>query len=118
MASGKRGGKSLDPGTTHRNLGSRRSNSRNSWQKIPNFAIFHFPAILECWPERLAFLSGTNMSTETNISVLHGDPRTGTAERSTFKVLLAISICTLLNDTAQSLLPALYPFLRNTLRLA
>jgi FSR family fosmidomycin resistance protein-like MFS transporter len=57
------------------------------------------------------------MSTETNISSLHAEPRTGTAERSTFKVLLAVSICHLLNDTVQSLLPALYPLLRNTFRL-
>jgi FSR family fosmidomycin resistance protein-like MFS transporter len=57
------------------------------------------------------------MSTETNISALHAEPRTGTAERSTFKVLLAVSICHLLNDTVQSLLPALYPLLRNTFRL-
>src|SRR5260370_1197103 len=75
------------------------------------------PAILECWPERPAFLSGTNMSTEANLSALHAEPLTGAAERSTFKVLLAVSICHLLNDTVQSLLPALYPLLRNTFRL-
>ena len=57
------------------------------------------------------------MSTETNISALHTEPLTGTAERSTFKILLAVSICHLLNDTVQSLLPALYPLLRNTFRL-
>src|SRR5258708_20605168 len=57
------------------------------------------------------------MSTETNISALHTEPFTGTGERSTFKVLLAVSICHLLNDTVQSLLPALYPLLRNTFRL-
>jgi hypothetical protein len=86
-------------------------------QKIPNFVIFHFPFILGAGLKRLLFLSGTNMSTETNISALHTEPRTGTAERSTFKVLLAVSICHLLNDTVQSLLPALYPLLRNTFRL-
>jgi hypothetical protein len=32
------------------------------------------------------------MSTETNISALHAEPLTGAAERSTFKVLLAVSI--------------------------
>ena len=57
-----------------------------------------------------------NMSTETNISALHAE-RLATAERSTFKILLAVSICHLLNDTVQSLLPALYPVLRNTFRL-
>jgi len=34
-----------------------------------------------------------------------------------FKVLLAISFCHLLNDTVQSLLPAIYPLLRDTFRL-
>src|SRR5262252_2222257 len=56
------------------------------------------------------------MSTETNISALHAE-RLGPAERSAFKILLAVSICHLLNDTVQSLLPALYPVLRNTFRL-
>ena len=56
------------------------------------------------------------MSTETNISVLRAE-RIGAAERSTFKILLAVSVCHLLNDTVQSLLPALYPLLRNTFRL-
>src|SRR5260370_28943322 len=58
------------------------------------------------------------MSTETNISALHTEPFTGTVERSTFKVLSAVSICHFLNDTVQSILPALYPLLRNTFRLA
>jgi FSR family fosmidomycin resistance protein-like MFS transporter len=57
-----------------------------------------------------------NMSTESNTSALHAE-RLGTAERSTFKILLAVSICHLLNDTVQSLLPALYPLLRNNFRL-
>jgi FSR family fosmidomycin resistance protein-like MFS transporter len=48
--------------------------------------------------------------------MLHAE-RVGTAERSAFKILLAVSICHLLNDTVQSLLPALYPLLRNTFRL-
>src|SRR5258708_21759072 len=57
------------------------------------------------------------MSTETNISGLHREARSGTDERSTFKVLLAVSICHLLNDTVQSLLRALYPLPRNSLRV-
>jgi len=56
------------------------------------------------------------MSTETNISGLHAE-RLGSDDRSTLKILLAVSICHLLNDTVQSLLPALYPLLRNTFRL-
>lgn len=57
------------------------------------------------------------MSTETNISALHAEPRLRAAERSAFKILLAVSVCHLLNDTVQSLLPALYPLLRNTFHL-
>src|SRR5499427_8033837 len=56
------------------------------------------------------------MSTETNISALPAE-HLDAAERSAFKILLAVSICHLLNDTVQSLLPALYPLLRSTFRL-
>src|SRR5260370_37693965 len=57
------------------------------------------------------------MSTETKIGSLHALERSGTAEKTVFKVLLAISFCHLLNDTVQSLLPAIYPLLRNTFHL-
>jgi MFS transporter, FSR family, fosmidomycin resistance protein len=57
------------------------------------------------------------VSTETKISALVAEPRLGTAERSALKILLAVTFCHLLNDTVQSLLPALYPLLRNTFRL-
>jgi MFS transporter, FSR family, fosmidomycin resistance protein len=57
------------------------------------------------------------MSTETNISAFHAKARLGIAQRSAFKILFAVSVCHLLNDTVQSLLPALYPLLRNTFHL-
>jgi FSR family fosmidomycin resistance protein-like MFS transporter len=57
------------------------------------------------------------VSTDTNISTLRLESRLATAERSAFKILIAISVCHLLNDTVQSLLPALYPLLRSTFRL-
>ncbi len=57
------------------------------------------------------------MSTETKIGSLHATARSGAAEKTVFKVLLAISFCHLLNDTVQSLLPAIYPLLRNTFHL-
>src|SRR5713226_3447122 len=59
------------------------------------------------------------MSTETKIGSLHAGAgaRTGAGEKTVFKVLLAISFCHLLNDTVQSLLPAIYPLLRNTFHL-
>jgi FSR family fosmidomycin resistance protein-like MFS transporter len=62
------------------------------------------------------FSFAINMSAESNISVLHAE-RLGAAGRSAFKILLAVSVCHLLNDTVQSLLPAIYPLLRNTFRL-
>jgi len=57
------------------------------------------------------------MSTETKLTALSGDSRLGAGERTALKVLLAISFCHLLNDTVQSLLPAIYPLLRNTFHL-
>jgi MFS transporter, FSR family, fosmidomycin resistance protein len=57
------------------------------------------------------------VSTETNISALGVEPRLSTAERSAFKILIAVSVCHLLNDTVQSLLPALYPLFHKTFRL-
>src|SRR6266852_1071766 len=57
------------------------------------------------------------MSTETKIGSLHAGARTGAGSKTVFKVLLAISFCHLLNDTVQSLLPAIYPLLRDTFRL-
>jgi MFS transporter, FSR family, fosmidomycin resistance protein len=57
------------------------------------------------------------MSTETKIGSLHAGARSDAAEKTVFKVLLAISFCHLLNDTVQSLLPAIYPLLRDTFHL-
>ena len=62
-------------------------------------------------------MGALTLSTETNLSALHAEPRLAIAERTSFKILLAVSVCHLLNDTVQSLLPALYPLLRNTFRL-
>jgi MFS transporter, FSR family, fosmidomycin resistance protein len=58
------------------------------------------------------------MSTETKLSALRAEPHIKAAERSAFKILLAVSLCHLLNDTIQSLLPAIYPLLRNSFHLA
>src|SRR5262245_34238200 len=57
------------------------------------------------------------MSTETNLTALRAESHITAAERSAFKILLAISVCHLLNDTVQSLLPAIYPMLRNAFQL-
>jgi FSR family fosmidomycin resistance protein-like MFS transporter len=57
------------------------------------------------------------MSTETKVGALHAGVQSGAGEKTFFKVLLAISFCHLLNDTVQSLLPAIYPVLANTFHL-
>ncbi len=57
------------------------------------------------------------MSTDGNLTVLQADARTDTTDKTVFKILLAISFCHLLNDTVQSLIPAIYPLLKNTFHL-
>jgi len=57
------------------------------------------------------------MSSESKVGVLRGDVAADPGTKAVFKVLLAISFCHLLNDTVQSLLPAIYPLLRDTFHL-
>jgi FSR family fosmidomycin resistance protein-like MFS transporter len=57
------------------------------------------------------------MSSEAKLSAISADRVTGAGAKTVFKVLLAISFCHLLNDTVQSLLPAIYPLLRDTFHL-
>jgi FSR family fosmidomycin resistance protein-like MFS transporter len=57
------------------------------------------------------------MSSESKVSALVSDGAGDAGSKTVFKVLLAISFCHLLNDTVQSLLPAIYPLLRDTFRL-
>src|SRR6266403_1862721 len=57
------------------------------------------------------------MSSESKVSALVADGTGDAGSKTVFKVLLAISFCHLLNDTVQSLLPAIYPLLRDTFRL-
>src|SRR5579864_7106540 len=59
------------------------------------------------------------MSTETKIGALHAGAGTnaGAGGKTVFKVLLAISFCHLLNDTVQSLVPAVYPLLKSSFHL-
>ena len=56
------------------------------------------------------------MSSEINLTAVRAKA-TSDSEKTIFKVLLAISFCHLLNDTVQSLLPAIYPLLRNSFHL-
>jgi MFS transporter, FSR family, fosmidomycin resistance protein len=57
------------------------------------------------------------MSSESKVDVLVADGAKEAGSKTVFKVLLAISFCHLLNDTVQSLLPAIYPLLRDTFHL-
>src|SRR3984893_327471 len=57
------------------------------------------------------------MSSESKVSAFPAGGVTGAGSKTVFKVLLAISFCHLLNDTVQSLLPAIYPLLRDTFHL-
>jgi FSR family fosmidomycin resistance protein-like MFS transporter len=57
------------------------------------------------------------MSSDTKLSALPAEVAADAGSKTVFKVLLAISFCHLLNDTVQSLLPAIYPLLRDTFRL-
>src|SRR5260370_36537525 len=57
------------------------------------------------------------MSSEAKLSEIAAGRATDAGAKTVFKVLLAISFCHLLNDTVQSLLPAIYPLLRDTFHL-
>ena len=57
------------------------------------------------------------MSSESKLTAFPAQSVTDAGAKTVFKVLLAISFCHLLNDTAQSLLPAIYPLLRDTFHL-
>ena len=50
-------------------------------------------------------MGALTVSTETNLSALHAEPRFAIAERTSFKILLAVSVCHLLNDTVRLTTP-------------
>src|ERR1700732_3909782 len=57
------------------------------------------------------------MPSESKLSVFPAERVSDAGSKTVFKVLLAISFCHLLNDTVQSLLPAIYPLLRDNFHL-
>jgi FSR family fosmidomycin resistance protein-like MFS transporter len=57
------------------------------------------------------------MATESKFTAIPAAVPADTGEKTVFKILLAISFCHLLNDTVQSLLPAIYPLLKATFHL-
>jgi len=52
------------------------------------------------------------MASDTNLTTIGGAASADTGEKTVFKILLTISFCHLLNDTVQSLIPAIYPMLK------
>ncbi len=58
-----------------------------------------------------------SVASETKFTVISAEAPESTGDKTVFKILLAISFCHLLNDTVQSLLPAIYPLLRATFHL-
>src|SRR6266446_1480490 len=57
------------------------------------------------------------MASETNLTAIQAAAPADTGGKTVFKILLAISFCHLLNDTVQSLIPAIYPILRTSFHL-
>src|SRR5215467_13278345 len=57
------------------------------------------------------------MASETNLGAMQAQTRASATVKSVFPILLSISFCHLLNDTVQSLIPAVYPLLKDALRL-
>src|SRR5215470_791533 len=57
------------------------------------------------------------MATQTDLGSTPAQARVEAASKAIFPVLLSISFCHLLNDTVQSLIPAVYPLLKDALRL-
>src|ERR1700682_1166289 len=57
------------------------------------------------------------MASDTNLTAIRAAAPGDTGEKTVFKILLTISFCHLLNDTLQSLIPAIYPLLTNSYHL-
>jgi FSR family fosmidomycin resistance protein-like MFS transporter len=57
------------------------------------------------------------MASDANLTAIGTVVPADTGEKTVFKILLTISFCHLLNDTVQSLLPAIYPMLKVTFAL-
>lgn len=57
------------------------------------------------------------MASGAQQTAVYANTETSFEQKAFFRVLLAISFCHLLNDTLQSLIPAIYPLLRTTFEL-
>src|SRR3984893_9654014 len=58
------------------------------------------------------------MASDTNLTAIRAAAPGDTGEKTVFKLLLTISFCHLLNDTVQSLIPAIYPLLKASFHLS
>jgi FSR family fosmidomycin resistance protein-like MFS transporter len=57
------------------------------------------------------------MASETNVGAVQLQAPADEGAKTVFKILLSISFCHLLNDTLQSLMPAIYPLLKSSFHL-
>ena len=57
------------------------------------------------------------MASGTNLDAVQAQARAEAAAKTVFPILLSISFCHLLNDTVQSLVPAIYPLLKASFHL-
>jgi FSR family fosmidomycin resistance protein-like MFS transporter len=57
------------------------------------------------------------MASETNVGAIPLQAPADAGTKTVFKILLSISFCHLLNDTLQSLMPAIYPLLKSSFHL-
>src|SRR5712672_2098698 len=57
------------------------------------------------------------MASDTNLTAIRATAPPDTGDKTVFKILLTISFCHLLNDTLQSLIPAIYPLIKNSFHL-
>jgi FSR family fosmidomycin resistance protein-like MFS transporter len=70
------------------------------------------------WPilARKSIVTHSTMETQSETNELTGNHKA--AENTVFAILVAISFSHMLNDTIQSLIPAIYPILKNTFKLS
>src|SRR5712691_2120213 len=57
------------------------------------------------------------MASDANVTGIRAAGPADAGEKTVFKILLTISFCHLLNDTLKSLIPAIYPLLKNYFHL-
>ncbi|MBV9252264.1 MAG: MFS transporter, partial [Acetobacteraceae bacterium] len=71
------------------------------------------------WPASHNGLSnaGNEILSQNTVRAVHVAPRAVAPANTTFLILASLSVCHLLNDLNQSLVPAIYPILKNSYQL-